>query len=198
MRHFFAMLIGVFSIAAVHAHSLTIETGYHGSEESPIPWEVATAHAHIRAADVGQPGAIFVGATTDRGRMMTLSESGWVPFSAGTVAPAIMFNALPSSHDLYVFNTRDYDRHGRLRYDLGLPGHTLCEAARALGTDRFAIGVGYGVLDEDAVRTIERAQSLGSRLDVDHIRLAFVNNDMMQGKKWNEVYRVDCGPVGGG
>lgn len=198
MRHYLATLIGILLITTAHAHSLTIETGYHDFTEPPTPWEVATAHAHIRAADVGQPGAIFVGATTDRGRMMTLSESGWVPFSAGTVAPAVVFSALPPSHDLFVFNTRDYDRHGRFRYDLGLSGHTLCEAARALGTDRFAIGVGYGVLDEDAVRTIERAQSLGSKLDVDHIRLAFVNNDMMQGKKWNEVYRVDCGPVGGG
>ncbi len=198
MRSFLATLLAALSIPAAHAHSLTIEKGDYYVGETVIQWEVATAHARIRAADVGQPGAIFVGATTDRGRMMTFSENRWVPFSAGTVAPAVVFDALPGSHSLVVFNSRDIGRYGRPIYDTGLTGQTLCDAALALGTSRFAIAVGYGVLDERAEATIERAQSVGSALDVDHIRLAFVNSDMMQNKKWNEVYRVECAREGGG
>jgi hypothetical protein len=198
MRSSFAILLAALSISAAHAHSLTIEKGDYYVGETVIQWEVATAHARIRAADVGRPGAMFVGATTDRGRMMTLTEQGWVPFSAGTVAPAAVFDALPNSHSVIVFNSRDLDRHGKHRYDTGLTGETLCDAAHALGTSRFAIAVGYGVLDQSSEAIIERAQSLGTGLDVDHMRLAFVNSDMMNKKKWNEVYRVECVRDGGG
>lgn len=199
MRTLLATLLGALSISSVHAHSLSVEKGYHyGPMDTEIPWEVATAHAQIRSEDVGRPGAIFVGVTTETGRMMTLSENGWEPFAAGTVAPAVVFTALPRKHRLFVFNTRDLDSRGRLRYDTGLTGQTLCDAAIALGTERFAMAVGYGALDDEAEATIDRAQALGSGLDIDHMRLAFANNDMMANKKWNEVFRVDCTPDGGG
>lgn len=199
MRHILALLVGALSISAAHAHSLTVEKGEHyGPGDTTIPWEVATAHAQIRREDVGRPGAIFIGVTTETGRMMTLSEAGWEPFAAGTVNPAAVFETLPRRFNMFVFNTRDLDRYGRFRYDTGLSGRTLCEAAQALGTEQFAMAVGYGVLTEEAEATIARAQEVGSSLNVDHMRLAFVNNDMMANTKWNEVYRIDCVPDGGG
>lgn len=185
-----ALFVGINAHAA---HDLVIAKGYFDSIDS-VPWEVATARADIRSKDRDLPGAVFVAVTTASGGMMVFTTNGWKPFSGGLLMPAATFDHLPDAHSIVVFNSRDtYLRRKRLP-ETSLSGQTLCQAAEKLGADGFAMAVGYGVLTQDAEEQIERMRSLGSGIDLDHMRLAFVNRDMTKHKKWREVYRVDCTP----
>lgn len=197
MRTFLGVLFGALTFSTAHAaHDLRLERGYVYFGEDSIPWEVATARADVRGADRGRPGAVFVAVMTRSGKMMALTTAGWEPFTGGLVPPAAVFQSLPSSPSLVVFNSRDTDRRGRRLYDTGLPGRTLCEAAAMLGASDFTLAVGYGVLTQDDEATIDRMRSLGSKLDLDHMRLAFVHRNMRNHNKWSEVYRLDCGSSG--
>lgn len=192
MRALLCVLLGALPFPCAHAHDLIIKREeVIGMGDSSTMFEIATARADIRRSDRGRPGAVFVAVTTQTGGMMGFTTGGWKKFSGGLLAPAAVFEKLPSSHSMVIFD-------GRNPKPMRLSGKTLCEAAAKLGATGFAMAVGYGVLTPDDEATIDRMISLGSKIDLRHMRLAFVHRNMQTKNKWSEVYRVNCngGTVG--
>ena len=150
-----------------------------------------TVTVNIDPADVGKPGAFFIGARETNGQpgytnninkdtvamwLLTPTE-GWVGFNGGRYEPFEISNAMPSRRVIVPINRQN-----------------LCQF---IGYDRnIELWAGYGVLSPDKERAVNEFHRINNpRIPPDHIRGVYVYEDMKSGQKyWNVLNAIGCNP----
>ena len=153
-----------------------------------------TLTVNIDPADVGRPGAFFIGARETSGQpgdmqnikrnnkdtvamwLLTPTE-GWIGFNGSRYEPFEISNAMPATRVIVPINRRD-----------------LCQF---IGYNRnMELWAGYGVLSEDKEHAVNEFHRINNpRIPPDHIRGVYVYDDMKSGQKyWNVLNVIGCYP----
>lgn len=167
------LAIASLNAAAAGFASASRQTLYYGPDQTPYG-ERVTVSVMPDSADVGLPGAIFIGVLRNGAEAAYFSNGSWIP-AAGSLAPVEFFSAVPSGVRSYIVFDQAF----------------VCQAV-GYGA-QVSLFAGYGVLtpqSEALVRDYHSKANPG--IPADHIRNTYIRSNMSQnGKLWN-VLDIDC------
>lgn len=131
-------------------------------------------------ADVGRPGAFFVGVARNNGSDLAFYQNGqWIPPTAqgsqsNAYAPTEFLMSVPGPRQYVV-----------------LTNQMICDMVGVGNTAQLYAG--YGVLTAQSEYLVQNYHAAANpRIPADNIRTSYIRQDMSAGKKYWNVLNYDC------
>lgn len=195
-------------LAAAIANNQTVVIGNDGGTE----YTFTTISIQATGADVGRPGAFFIGAVRNGQQAFYLTQSGWKAFTGARAEALAYFPALSAAVYTYhpltggvpqpvpVMHFPGYWIPPAVAVTVeGVTGRTtpygiqrleICELA---GSGLIEIYAGYGALSPDKENLIRTFHSQKNpRIPADHIANTYMLNDMSKNNKVWKVISYSC------